>query len=463
MCEEDYITCPSCGSPVAVIVQGYGMEYASCRYDCGFKWSMLIEPDPDLFDQLGPDTPIIESPDLFDDIDDVERQYRILEWSDLGSSTDRGSKRTTPANIAYRRKRFFENLGKEAGIKEAEMMSEYIQAYVDDKSKLQNLLYVFSTCSMVFKRTQDDVIYKIEFNQFNANQFKSYSPVSIDEIRTLLKDNDDIFFVEVEYVPEENLSADKTKTFTKLYEDVSEEAKKISDKKGFYDLAMQSGAINHFLKPFVVDLDKYIEDIDTFKDFPSMIDLDNDLVYINISHRDLMSAILNDSNIAFTDFDNMENVFHQNFNMLQYAVSELSGNRLLTNSKPNLDRILPIFTEEIQSLVLDDMIDDFMVLNGAGVIEGEIYLPEPNEELSVPGKILVIPTSSEEYFLPALSAIDGVGCIITERGSRTSHLVSNSKEFNFNIILVDNALKRFKNGDKISIDLDKKIILNIES
>jgi hypothetical protein len=440
----DYVNCPACGSSVAELVEGLGIDYAHCKHDCGFKWHMLIEPDPDLYDELGDKSPIV----LFeDDIDDIEkdRYYRVLEWSDLGDSLEGGSERTVPENIGIKRQRFFENFGRGIHLKEDEMLTSYIQNYIDNETRFENVLYALSSCSMNIKRTSKDVVYKIEYNQFNANAFRKISPISIEEMSVLLKEKD-IIFEEIEYIPEAKV--DTMPTFIKLYDGI-----KAKSPKSFYEIAMTSEALNPLLKPSAVTLDYYKTNIKQFRDYPSMIDLDNEMVYLNISHKSFMEQLIEE-----TDFSELERKFHAKFNMVQYAVSKISKNRLLTDSKENLSKVLDIFPET-QSIILDDLILDFMVLNGSGSVEGKIYIPKEEEEINKPGKILVIPTSSEEYFLPALSTIDGVGCIITERGSKTSHLVSNSKEFNFNIILVENALKIFKAGEKVCINLDNRTII----
>jgi len=478
--DDDYIGCPSCGSSVAVVVTGFGLDYAICRYDCGFKWHMLIEPDPDLFDKMGSQTPIVAFEELFDDVSD-ERQSRILEWSDLGPSIERGSERTAPTNLPFKRKRFFENIGKELGMAEAKTHSSYIQDYIDDKSKLQNVLYVLSAaCSMDIHNTSYGIPYKIEYNQFNANAFRMVSPISIEEFTKLLKERENINLIEVEYVPQSD-DIDQTPTFTKLYEGVNnEDIKKGSvfndeflDRKTSFNLSVgelmrlikHDEPINPMnIKPIILDYQDYLDNLNSYFYYPSMIDLDNQIVFVSISHKAIMETLFNHLNIEFTDFEDLEKKFHKKFNMIQFAISGVSTNRMVASSeedtlefKKSLDKNNIL----CESYYLNDTISDFMLLNGSGSVSGDIYFPKEGEELDIKGKILVIPTSSEEYFLSALSVMKGDGCIITERGSKTSHLVSNSKEFDFNIILVDNAMKIFKEGESVHIDLDERKIIKL--
>jgi phosphohistidine swiveling domain-containing protein len=237
---------------------------------------------------------------------------------------------------------------------------------------------------------------------------------------------------------------------------------------------------------------------------PSLIDFDNKIAFMSISHKSLIETLNNliletflentekgfDRNwskeeikkwkdsfkqlpqisyheyekySSFEDFQDLEKYFHKNTNTLQIFTS-------LTNEK--MPKTLTYRIDNPEIIELKEMLEinnikyntltslsnkEFHTLNGSGKITGEIYYPTEEEENIPEGKILIIPTASEEYFLPAISQMNGKGCIITEKGSETSHLIINSKEFNFNIILVDNATELFKQGDIIEIDFDRKI------
>jgi hypothetical protein len=108
--EEDYISCPSCGSPVAVIENHfqYG-DIGHCKHDCGYKWYMLIEPNPETFyskhtlknkldkngkltnesDILGHDSEIVLFEENLDDImyEDKNRYNRIIKYSYLSETS----------------------------------------------------------------------------------------------------------------------------------------------------------------------------------------------------------------------------------------------------------------------------------------------------------------------------------------------------------------------------------------
>jgi len=235
------------------------------------------------------------------------------------------------------------------------------------------------------------------------------------------------------------------------------------------------------MKPYIISLKEYMDNIKSNIDTPAMIDFDNKIVFLNISHKAIIytlndlileQEILNGKitiedkkELETVDFDEAESYFHKQTNTIQLFTSliDRSAAKVLSCRKTNnevlaFENLLKENEIEFKTIqLLESTV--FTTLNGKGKVTGEIYFPKEDEENIEPGKILVVPTASEEYFLPAISQMGSVGCIITERGSKTSHLIINSKEFNFNIILVKDATKLFIQGETITLDLDMEEII----
>jgi len=95
---------------------------------------------------------------------------------------------------------------------------------------------------------------------------------------------------------------------------------------------------------------------------------------------------------------------------------------------------------------------DLMTISGSGIISGEVIKVNSNTSIEdCKDKIIVIPEASVEFFEYAKVS----KLTITEVGGPGSHLAINSKEFDINLILVENATK-FISNDEITFNLDSE-------
>lgn len=226
-------------------------------------------------------------------------------------------------------------------------------------------------------------------------------------------------------------------------------------------------------KPFIIPMEEYLKNIDFNVSIPSLLDFSNNIAFMNISHKYLIETLceelLNISSSTYS-FDDIENQFHKRINAIQIFVNSRNRDNtfplMLTCSFEQNSTEQEILTNALKSNNIDF---DYMYIgnnknsfiplsNITEDITGNAYFVKENDEEIPEGQILIIPTATEEYFLSTLGNHGKKGCIITEKGSKTSHIVLLSKEFNFNIILVENASKLFKEGDYLHINAEDRII-----
>lgn len=101
---------------------------------------------------------------------------------------------------------------------------------------------------------------------------------------------------------------------------------------------------------------------------------------------------------------------------------------------------------------------DCVKLAGSGKVTGPIVFPQPNEAVPA-GSIAVVPNAGVDYELALLSACkDGAGAVIAEVGGKLAHLAIISREFNARLLVVDDARNKFKDGEMVTIDMDKGTI-----
>lgn len=516
--EIDYVMCPNCRSNVAVISKSnYGLDVAHCKYDCGYKWHMLIEPDPFEWNEHGKFSPLVAFEGNIFDVEDVDydRYERIIQYSDLSGTTFNLYKPDciVPPTIYYRQSKFFERYYTNLSIERDNEYRKSIEEFLDGKYDVKNFIWILKyVCDMkVYNQDKNLIEYSdfnqnieniscITFNEFNENKLRSLlnTELTVQDIKNHLNNTYGIPLLFNKYEKNVELSKDVAKPILEnnnvekfLFESEQKTSKEInnieknyefekflsketsyinkeSNKKitikQLYDLIKDCKSISYGLtvNPLIIDYNEYKNNLEDYINFNSLIDFKNNIVFLNISHKDLIETLSNFLNIdKFKNFDELEYKFHNETNTLQlhvainnlvyatYYENNIENENLLKNvenTNKNLFKIEKINEKD----------DDLIVLNGSGKIKGKIYFPKENEENIPVGKILVIPTASEEYFLPSLSNFNKNGCIITEKGSKTSHLIIMSKEFDFNIILVKDAMKLFKQNDFIVIDLDKK-------
>jgi len=524
--EEDYITCPSCGSPVAVVQDDfqYG-EIAYCKYDCGYKWYMLIEPDPELFNEIHPfkkefddnenlvptiyghDTPIVQFEGDLEELndllyEDISRYNRILKYSDFNDTLLKPQDEDIPANLANKRRKFFIEIARKEAFSEKERHLQTIENFISDKDTLDNLLYVLITvCSMEIK--YDDNVSKIYgkprisciiYHKYNLNALRDIIYLSKDNqlFEKLLETLDDfgIPLLKVPYTKEKQKTSYDNNAVKVENKQISSEKinivnnnttirpdflnKKTSYNKTVFELLQlikDDEPISAIIqsKPYIIPLKEFYNDLENNLSIPSLIDFKNQIVFMNVSHKSIIQTlsqfILKDKDIDNIEYEKLSSLFHKHVNVLEVFTPVLNLDIPKTFTFFNKNKDNKIFFNKVSKLPFKYNTyelfnpNDFVVLNGSGQISGEVYFPKPEEEEIPKNKILIIPTASEEYFLPAISQMNGSGCIITEKGSKTSHLIINSKEFDFNIILFENASSFFQEGEYITIDFDQNKIL----
>lgn len=561
----DYLPCPACGSSVAVIEQDYVFgEVAHCKHDCGYRWVMLIEPDPCTFDEIdtfhshikgfenqtiGHNSKIVTFTGDLEEVyyEDKNRYNRILKYSDLNNTLLDGNSfikdEDVPHNLIKKRQKFFERHALKEHQDVQDKFAIVVKDFLNGKDSLDNFLYVCQAmCQM--NLISSDQQYKefiesnkiidvpelmaeypelqaITYNEYSKNEFAHLNATGkpfdefMEDVKNYLGEKYGIAFLYIksEYdkyggcrplsgyekeiydgfvegtvksidTTESNLDELTEKRLKELNSEnnqVQAEVKSsmMEDLKNnpFYSMHTSyadktilelheiikndSPIAGNALKPFIIPLEDFYKNLESNMDIPSLIDFDNKIVFMSISHKAVIQT-LNELNghTEWQEYDDLEKEFHKENNVVEIFTSMVNKDnpKVLTYRIKNdnvIDLIERLDRENINHSTLDSFSEKiFITLNGNGIVSGEVYYPSEEEENIPAGKLLVVPTASEEYFLPALSAMEGQGCIITEKGSKTSHLVANSKEFNFNIILVEEATKLFKDGDKIKINLD---------
>jgi len=595
---EDYCYCPSCGSNVAVVENDirYG-EVGHCKYDCGYKWYMLIEPDPETFNQkhpyieneiLGHESKIVLFEEDLEEIyyEDKNRYNRILKYSDLNNTLiDRtlSFDKDVPNNLEKKRIKFFQNKALEEQHQEEDYYQDIIKKFLNEPNEynFNNLLYVLITVIEMSKEDKN-IIYDI----YNKNHLNTLMAGMKEDDFTRMKELLSYKYnIQLKYQKEEEKKQNNDKKLINKKEEKREQDKKeeiTSRFNDFYNKETTYGLnikellkeikeykpISSFMQttPFIISLKEFYKNIKSNVSIPSLIDFDNKIVFMHISHKTLINFLNNlilnkyskyiliekPDKISYEEYKNLfkettkeewEKYYKNNKEILIktfeefYDKKEQDKKEYLKqlkkdfNLKENLtekefenwkqkefNNINPISYHEYEELlkeknkdeemffhkhtntvqIFTSMINDeapkiltyriknkeikeleeklkkeninfetndsikdktFITLNGDGIIKGEIYFPKKDEENIEKGKILVIPTASEEYFIPAISQMNKAGCIITEKGSKTAHLVINSKEFNMNLILIENAMELFKEGEEITIDLKKEKII----
>lgn len=575
MPENEYIYCPDCGSNVAVLEDNYQFgKIGHCIHDCGYKWYMLIEPDPNTFNNPHPlhshikeysksiygyDSEIVPFEDDLEELyyEDKERYSRILECSNLNQTNFNDNNSNLIGNRIYiqrKRQKFFERYALNQKKDQIKRDKNIIKDFLNNRDSLMNFIYICTmNCSMEthiniqleqkrvennrnieegFEELQDDEkkISAITYNEYSKNEFLKYclDDINSEEFLTTVKNYlNETYGISFLYIKSEYDKNNGCRPLTVKQEEIVESMnynpislEKLTEQKKseiktdtdivpeklieFYKqettynktvlellslIKEDSPIAFQSMKPYIITLEDFYKDIKSNMNIPSLIDYDNNIVFMSISHKALLNTLhkinidnyLNNtmSNISDSkcisyheykeaselDEEKLEIYFHNNSNTVQVFTSLINEKapKMLTYKTENkeIHKLIDILNNNnINFDRLTNLNDiSFKTLNGTGKISGEIYFPKPEEEDIPQGKILVIPTASEEYFLPAISQMEGSGCIITEKGSQTSHLIINSKEFNFNIILVKDAMKLFNQDDYISLDLDNEEVI----
>lgn len=102
--------------------------------------------------------------------------------------------------------------------------------------------------------------------------------------------------------------------------------------------------------------------------------------------------------------------------------------------------------------------EDCLWLAGKGRVFGIVVQPKPNEAVP-PGSIAVVPSAGVDYELAMMSACkDGKGAVIAEVGSQAAHLAKVGREGNFRVVVVPDAMSRFKPGDLVALNLNDRTV-----
>jgi len=93
-------------------------------------------------------------------------------------------------------------------------------------------------------------------------------------------------------------------------------------------------------------------------------------------------------------------------------------------------------------------------LAGKGKVSGPIVFPKANEAV-LPGSIAVVSHAGPDYQLALTSACkDGTGAVIAQVGGKLAHLAIVSREMGARLVVIDEALTKFKEGELVTIDFD---------
>ncbi|VTU42795.1 MULTISPECIES: hypothetical protein [unclassified Variovorax] len=97
---------------------------------------------------------------------------------------------------------------------------------------------------------------------------------------------------------------------------------------------------------------------------------------------------------------------------------------------------------------------DCVRLAGDGTVFGQVVFPKPNE--AVPeGSIAVVPYAGVDYELAMLSACKGGrGAVVSAVGGKLAHLATVARETSCRVLVVDDAMEAFQEGQFVTINLD---------
>lgn len=529
----DLIYCPNCFEQTAEITTfDWRGEVAYCTC-CKYMWKELIEPSESdsktnknfILKYIGDEENIF---DIFSE--DKERYNDIIDFSGLMKDNSLNSERQ---NLIHKKQlEYYKNKATEKSKYEFQINLHELNDFIQNPSK-ENIKTIFfileHKCGLpgfIFEENSYENVTKLAYKSFNVNALKMYG-VEIEELEIALSkigvslvffDNNKNYTQEEIDMFKNNILINNNKEDKHIVKVIEESKKEIIDNNkkdisnsvedNIKNITLENKEFDDFLslkttygcsveelyeiisdctpisslittKPFIIPIEEYFDKyIECYISFPSLIDYDNKIVFIHISHKYLIEEILEN---CFEDelennwsYDEREELFHKKINATQIYVNTRNRDNtealMLSNSNRNnslKETFLNLLKENkinyniinIKNNSDEELVDFFTVLNKVNdCVSGEVYFPKENEEEIPEGKILIIPTATEEYFLPSLSNMNGKGCIITEKGSKTSHIIVMSKEFDFNVILVSDAMKKFKEGDRISIDFEDLVI-----
>lgn len=93
-------------------------------------------------------------------------------------------------------------------------------------------------------------------------------------------------------------------------------------------------------------------------------------------------------------------------------------------------------------------------LAGKGKAIGQVVFPKPNEPVPA-GAIAVVPFAGVDYEMAMLSACrDGKGAVIAAVGGKLAHLATVGRELGARLVVVENAMAEFIEGDFVTVDAD---------
>lgn len=529
MYDDDLIFCPNCFEKSAVLMTVDFRGEVACCGECHYMWKELIESS-DINDETSDLEYIGDNENIFDiHSTNIKRYNNIIKFSNLHINKELTS--DEQRNVTKKQEKYFKNKSIEKYEYEKIDIIKTLKNFIENPKKedINSVFYVLEfNCGVPgfnFDTKNYQEVKKVSYKQFNVNALKMYNINIEDIINSLNKLNYEvIFFDNLKSYTEEELNVLKDKEEikstgfnlneiekiqnllkeTEIKTDICDvvsndkllENKEFDDflnKKTTYgctveklfDLIEDCNPISSLVtsKPFIIELNKYLDGyMDYFITLPALIDYDNKIVFLHISHKSLIETLVEEfyeeEKEIYFGFDEIEALFHKKINCSQIYVNSRNRDEkqdlMITNSfKTNIlkDKYFNVLKKNnikysqinVKTDIDEDIVEDyFVVLNKVNdLVEGEVYFPKENEENIPEGKILIIPTATEEYFLSSLSNTNGKGCIITEKGSKTSHIILMSKEFNFNVILINDAISKFKDGDNLKIDLNDLIIYNI--
>ena len=94
-------------------------------------------------------------------------------------------------------------------------------------------------------------------------------------------------------------------------------------------------------------------------------------------------------------------------------------------------------------------------LAGSGKVVGTVVFPGKGEGVPA-GSIAVVKNAGTDYEMALLSACkDGAGVVIAGTGGKLAHLTTVSRELGARLVVVDDAMDVFKEGQTVAVDLDK--------
>lgn len=94
-------------------------------------------------------------------------------------------------------------------------------------------------------------------------------------------------------------------------------------------------------------------------------------------------------------------------------------------------------------------------LAGNGKVVGTVVFPGKGEGVPA-GSIAVVKNAGTDYEMALLSACkEGAGVVIAGTGGKLAHLTTVSRELGARLVVVDDAMNVFKEGQTVAVDLDK--------